>query len=273
MVYIIKESGEKERFNSRKILNSSIKAGASKQFAKEVSKRLRKKAYNGIKSKEIFKQTLGLLRPNVRVACRYRLKEAIMELGPSGFPFEGFFARILEENGFSTQVGIILQGNATSHEVDIVAKKQEKYMIECKFHNKQGIRTDTKVAMYTYARFLDLKNNLKNKINYGWLVTNTKCTNHAMEYSKGVGLKVTGWSYSTKDKNLQELIEEKALYPITILNSIKGHVKEKFFKARIFLAKDLLSLDLDKLKRKIGIEDIVLKKIISQSEKVCDLKA
>ena len=58
----------------------------------------------------------------------------------------------------------ILRGHCVSHEIDIVASKQEKqYMIECKYHNMPGIYTCLKEVLYTYARFLDLVEGSQNK--------------------------------------------------------------------------------------------------------------
>ncbi len=56
-------------------------------------------------------------------------------------------------------------------------KDGKKYMIECKFHNR-GIKTHIKVAMYTHARFLDLKE----YFDAAWLICNTKCTSKAIRY-------------------------------------------------------------------------------------------
>ena len=45
-----------------------------------------------------------------------------MELGPSGFPFEKLVGKILEQEGFETRVGVIVQGNCVQHEVDVIAR-------------------------------------------------------------------------------------------------------------------------------------------------------
>jgi hypothetical protein len=105
-----------------------------------------------------------------------------MSLGPSGFPFEIYFAKILENYNYKTKVDNIIPGKIILHEVDIIAEKnKKKYMIECKYHNEIGVHTKLHVAMYTYARFLDVK-----KYDIPWLVTNTKCVDVALDYAKGV---------------------------------------------------------------------------------------
>jgi len=265
MIYIIKASGEKERFNKNQVIATLLKAGASQKFANEVVAELVKKLYNEISSKEILKIILSLLEKQPEVWARYDLKRAIMSLGPSGFPFEEYFAQILKNYGYNVKVGQILKGKNITHEVDIVAHKVKKYMIECKYHNKRGIQTKSKDALYTYARFLDLKGS-KN-FDFPWLATNTKCSFGVKKYAKGVNMKITSWKYPKKG-NLQELIMKKGLYPITILKSIGEKTKEKLYHAKIMIAKDLAGYNLDSLMKKTGLSAEMLKKIIDEANKI-----
>lgn len=277
MVKIFKADGHLTEFKKGKIESSILKAGGSKQFAKEVANNVAKKVHKRTRTKEILKITLKLLEQQPGVALRYDLKRAIMSLGPHGFTFEEFFSQILQNYNYKTSVGLIMKGKATTHEVDVLANpinNNEKYMIECKYHNLVGKHTDSKVAMYTYARYLDLKNNTKNKITQGWLATNTRCTPHAKEYAKGVGLKITTWNYASKgEKNLQKLIKEKGLYPITILTSVEGEIKEKLAKAKIVLAKDIILYDVNGLKKKTGLREKQAKRVLKEVKDVfCDNK-
>jgi len=195
-----------------------------------------------------------------------------MSLGPHGFTFEEFFSQLLQNYDYKTKTNLILKGKATTQEVDIVAKKDKenkKYMIECKYHNRVGNNTNVKVAMYTYARFLDVNNNAKHKFDQAWLVTNTTCTPHAIQYSKGVGLKITTWNYASNNgKNLQKLIMQKKLYPITILHSVQGKIKQKLAYSKIVLAKDILDKSFHELKKKTKLRDQDLKKLIQEAKQV-----
>ncbi len=261
MVLIRKASGNFEKFNEEKVRRTCLRAGVSKSEADQISKEIKKQIYEGIESKEILKKVIILLKKykNQNSAIKYNLKKAIMELGPSGFPFEIYFSRILEEYGFKTRVGQIMRGKKVNQEVDVFAKKDnENYMIECKYHNQPGIYTDLKVAMYTYARFLDLKK----FFNQSWLVTNTKCSIDAINYSEGVNQKITGWDYPKKE-NLRNLIELKKIYPITILEQVRGQIKRSLFELEILSIKDVLKQDLDNLSHQSGISKNVLSKILS----------
>lgn len=52
----------------------------------------------------------------------------------------------------------MIQGKCAEHEIDIAAFKDDHSFIgEAKFHARPGIKSDLQVAMYSYARLLDLK--------------------------------------------------------------------------------------------------------------------
>ena len=267
-MYVIKASGEKEKFKPKKVLGTLLRAGASKKLAGEIVKKVEAKVYDGIKTRVILDTALDLLKnKKPEVGAIYDLKRAIMELGPTGFPFERFFAEVLKNYGYQTQVGKIFRGKNITHEVDVTAKKDSTYMVECKYHNALGIYTNLKVALYVYARFLDLKKNF----NYPWLATNTRLSRKAVAYAKGVNMKITSWQYP-KNENLQKLIEDKKLYPITMLKSVNKSVKWKLSSSGIVLVKNLLDYDLQELKIKIKIQEDLLKKAVDEAKKIYNVK-
>jgi hypothetical protein len=261
---IIKASGEKEKFDKRKVERTARRAGASKSFAREVANKVSKEVHEGMSTKEILKIAIKHLKKDRPIAEKYSLKKALMELGPTGFPFEHYFAKVLEYYGYKTKVGIFLKGKKVMQEIDILATKNNKInMIECKYHNTMGNNTDLKVAMYTYARFLDIKKYAQSP----WLVTNTKCTHSAIAYASGVGLKVIGWNYP-REGNLQDLIEKKGLYPVTALLSVKGIIKENLVQAKISLVKEIADLSIDDLYKKTRIPKDTLIKIKKDVEEL-----
>lgn len=102
----------------------------------------------GTTTQQIYKDAFDLLsrisRPS---AGKYKLKAAIMELGPSGYPFERFIGEILKYQGFEVQVGQIVKGHCVNHEIDVIAVQDEKhFMVECKFYNRPGYQCDVKLA-------------------------------------------------------------------------------------------------------------------------------
>lgn len=263
-MYVTKASGEKEEFDVEKVRRTCFRAGASKQLANKIAREVGAKVYDGITTREILHLTLKLLKEEPHAAMRYDLKRAIMTLGPAGFPFEEFMAKVLQNYGYETKVGKTVKGKCVPHEIDIIAEKEGvRYLVECKYHNAPGIPTDLKVMMYTYARFLDLSE----KFHQAWLICNTKYTAEAKRFARCVDVKVTGWKYP-KRESLKEMVEMKRLYPITILKSVTKPIKERLFQARMMLARDLLDHELEDLKRTTGLSKSVLGKIREETRKI-----
>ncbi len=273
---IIKASGKKEKFSKEKLYRSLKRAGAEPKLAEKVSQNVAKSVWPGISSERILNKTFCFLKKeNPILAARYNLKRAIMELGPTGFPFERYIAEILKEYGYNTKVGRQIKGYCVSHEVDVVARKGKKhFMIECKYHNSRGNRSDVKVALYTYARFLDVKKawekipGHQQFFHQAWLVTNTKCTSEAIRYGKCIGLKIISWRYP-KNESLEYLIEKKGLYPITVLSSLTRYAKERLIEKRVILAKDLLKYSVGDLVQLTGLQLKVAQKLQKEAKGLC----
>jgi hypothetical protein len=268
MKNVIKASGLEERFSSRKIYTTILEAGGNKSIAREALDAVREKFYPNIPTQEILRIILKVLKKYPGLAEKYDLKRAIMSLGPSGFPFEQFFAGVLREYGYKTKVGTKQKGKIITHEIDIIAEKenpQKSYMIECKYHNEPGKHTKLQPAMYTYARFLDLKI----KLDQPWLVTNTKCSKDAIDYAKGVNLKITSWRYP-KEESLLKMVSDKKIFPITILKKLDNETKEKLFKEKIVLIRDLLNYQVSELTKKTGLNEQEINKILEEVKQVLE---
>ena len=265
--WVIKASGERVEYNRNKIINSLIRAGSDYDHAREIVKSIERELRDGVTTKEILKVALKKLSDRPEIAMRYNLKQAVMSLGPAGFVFEKFFAEVLRNYDYTTKINQIMPGKNVSHEIYISAvsnKDKKRFMIECKYHNQQGIYTDVKATLYTYARFLDLKK----FFDIPWLVSNTKFSSDAIGYSKGVGMKVTSWSYP-QGESIQDLIEKKNLYPITILQSARGVILDRLAEAGLMLANDILSLSVEELVVKTKIDERTVKKLHYEAGCVC----
>ena len=138
-------------------------------------------------------------------------------------------------------------------------------LVECKYHNSYGKKCDVKVALYVYARSLDLKRNSKNKksaFDKFWLATNTKFTLDAIQYGECAGLQLLGWDYPVK-KGIRELISLYQLYPITCLTTLKVRDKKELLEKSVILCRDLLETPdiLPSLRLKTAKIDRILKEI------------
>jgi hypothetical protein len=226
---IAKSDGTTEEFNSKKLVNSLERAGASESTAQSITKDIEKELWSGISTQEIYSRAFAQLRESRKgIAARYGLKRAVQEFGPSGFPFESYIAALFEAEGYDTQIDQIVQGKCVPHEVDVVRKKgNEITYVEAKFHNTPGFKTDLKVVLYVKARIDDIGGK-------GLVVTNTKFTSVAVQYSECQLLELLAWDYP-QGKTLHDRIEEAALYPVTALTTLSTHEKTALLKDRIVL--------------------------------------
>ncbi len=267
-----KESGEIEEFKPGKVREAILRSGASEELASEILGEVQGRLYDGISTREIFRivhQLLHSEKPSL--ASRYDLKGAIMRLGPDGFAFETYVGEILHEHGYNTQVRQFIRGRCVEHEIDVTAEdsRGRKYAIECKYHNTKGIYSGLTVALYTYARFLDLVDGFREgrceQFDEVWLVTNTRFSPSAIEYANCRGVRLLGWRYPPEN-TLERMIESRGLYPLTILRSIDKRSRDCFFNANLIMSKDLLKNSFKDILKKTHIDEDKLGAIISEAE-------
>ena len=273
-LYVLNNSGMKEPFSWKKIRNSAQRVGASKQLAKQIATVIEREAYSGITTKEIFRQVEQILSKEYpRGRIRFRLKEAIRRLGPSGFPFEKYVGGILMQLGFSIKLNQHIKGEYVDHEIDFLAKDREFFLIgECKYHGLPGGRVDLKVGLIHYSRFLDLiAGNSFKKIKSDKLkiqsiiVTNTKFTSEIIKYAEGVGIDLLGWKYPEL-RGLEYIIESERFYPITILPSLTNNLLEIFGQQKLMLVQDVLKIDVSKFSKKTNIPEKKISAIKREAE-------
>lgn len=273
-IWVIKSTGEREQFQLKKLRRSLARSGADDETTERIIKHIIPELHNGMKTSQIYKHAYSILKKNkYPAAIRYSLRKAVMELGPSGFPFEKFVAEVLRRKGYIARTGVILPGFCVSHEVDVLMEKGEKHIFaECKFHNQQGIKTDVKVALYVYARFLDLqkahdvKENSTTKIHEGWLITNTKLTTDAVQYASCAGLTVIGWDYPEKG-NLQDLILETGVHPLTFLTTLSQSEKNQLLGQGIVMCRELKNSPAPL--KSIGFSDEQIDRVVKEVDRVC----
>jgi hypothetical protein len=236
MVNVIKANGEIEQFSDEKVRGSILRAGIKEELAEEVLNHVKEKLHDNIHTSEIYTYITEYLGTTSGKA-RYSLKKAIMELGPTGYPFENYISEILKAEGYVTEVGSILSGKCVRHEIDILAEKDgKKIMVEAKFHNDVGIKTDLHVSLYTKARFDDVRDEYG--LDEAWLITNTKISMDAISFAECVGMKVLSWSYP-ESQALRDLVEKWKLYPITALSSLSQTHKQVLMNNRIVLCRNI----------------------------------
>lgn len=243
---IVKSSGEIVKFSLEKLVHSLKRSGADKKTINHIVDLVQEELYEGISTKEIYQRAYSLLKKNKSIyASRYKLKKAIYELGPTGFPFEKFIGSLLYYSGYKVEVGKFVQGSCVAHEVDVMAEKNGTHIIaECKFHNEEGRKCDVKIPLYIHSRFEDILNYSKSHANRvipesGWVVTNTRFTKDASQYGKCVGLYLLSWDLP-KGNALKDRIDRLGLYPVTVSTLLSQREKQFLLSRDIVLCRQLI---------------------------------
>jgi hypothetical protein len=241
-IRILKSTGDIAGFNEQKLQHSLSKSGATEDVVQIIIKEIRSKLYDGMPTRKIYKIAFQLLKQLQPVtAARYKVKNAIMELGPAGFVFEKYISAIFEAWGFQVKLNQLIQGQCVKHEVDLLAENKDILcIVECKYHNLPGNVCDVKIPLYFHSRFNDVAAVLhgeKRKIT-GWLVTNTKFTNDAITYGSCAGLKLLSWNHPSGE-TLRDIIDKLRLYPVTCLTSITKKEKMQLLEHNILLCRQL----------------------------------
>lgn len=246
MVTVLKADGTSEGFKVEKLKRSLRRAGATKTEVIDIVKQVEMILHDGIKTQEIYRHAFELMRNSeAPIRARYSLRRALFGLGPTGFPFEDFLSRLFEREGYQTKTRVTLQGNCAEHELDVAAYSPEHtFVVEAKFHSRPGVKSDLQVALYSYARLLDLKDtHICNEDVCGvrelMIVTNTKFTSTAEQYGECAGLTLLSWDYP-KNNNLHDRIQKAGLYPVTVLQSLSQSQKKGLIARGVIVCSDLL---------------------------------
>lgn len=281
-IYIKKADGQLEPFDPKKLVESLERVGVEPDNIQQILDDVSVKIEDGMTTGQIYTLAFDLLRrSSMGIAVKYSLRRALSELGPDGFPFEKYIAALMEARGYHTLTDQVVYGHCVSHEIDVVAWKDgatpeqdELLMIEAKFHNEFGLKSDLKVALYIKARFDDLKQQTfeyggkKRSFTNGWLITNTKFTEQAIRYGECQGLKMIGWNYP-KHGNLHHLIEESKLHPFTCLATLSNTDKRKLLSKGVILCKDIAHKP--NVLDEAGVDKVKHTSIIKEIGQVCEI--
>jgi len=267
---ITKANGEKVQFVRSKYEESLKRVGLSISEAREISNQINQDLYPEVSSNKIFLKTHQVLKKRNKIyAAKYSLKRAIMDLGPGGYFFERYMSAVLSAYGYQTKYNQFIRGKCVEHEVDILAERDGKrFMIECKYHNQSGRKSDLKVAMYTYARFLDLKE--KHAFDEAVLITNTTFTSEAIKYGRCMGIKIMGWRYPQTRESLEYYIESKKLYPVTVLTTMNNFLNRRFREEGLVLIQDLIKFTPQSLANKFRMKEGLANRLIREAESLID---
>ncbi|OJF76061.1 MAG: hypothetical protein BKP49_09630 [Treponema sp. CETP13] len=246
-IMIRKASGEMEAFDPIKLLRSLNSAGADEQIAHQILLDIEPSLFNGISTRKIYKKALSLLRQKLKSsAIRYRIKDALMELGDSGHPFEVFTGEIYKHLGYAVKTAIVVEGKSITHEMDVIATSDNtQQLIECKYSKLQGKYISIQVPLYVYSRVNDIiayRSKLEKYNGFSFtagVATNTRFSPDCIKYASDYGIHLLSWNYP-EGKSLREIIHKEHILPITILSTLNQHEKEYLISHDIVTCEQLL---------------------------------
>ncbi len=247
-ISIVKADGTRVPYDPQKLIAALRNSGADENQSKSIAVKVEQQIYDGIPSRKIYQLAYALLKKKKehRIAGRYRLKKAIFDLGPSGYPFELFVGRLFESFGYQVKTGQQIMGKCVQHEVDVVAiKPGEQVIVECKFHSDYRAKTNVQVPLYINSRFEDIKekwvteSRFKDMNVQGFVATNARFTKDAIAFAECAGLGLISWDYP-KNGSLKYYTDKAGLYPITTLRSLNKGQKKEILDEGIVLCRELL---------------------------------
>jgi DNA-directed RNA polymerase specialized sigma24 family protein len=269
--FVRKADGTRQLFDREKVIRTCMRMGASRETAEEIVSKVEMKIYDGIETRKILQMVFRLLsKYKPAISHQIDLRRALSLIKPQP-DFERFVQVLLSEHGYEVSPNQIVRGKCGEHEVDAIASKDDQtYIVEVKHHYKHHTPTGFDVSRITRAVFEDVTegydlglNNLK--ITRAMIVCNTKLSEHARHYARCRGIYHIGWS-SPPEHDLQTMIEEKKLYPITYLKSLKSATRKSLASAGIILLKQLTQRKLDELRKETRIPRDTLETIIQRAK-------
>lgn len=271
---IVKHSGDVVDFEPNKLRVSLLKSGASPEVVDAILGKIKKELYEGISTKHIYKRAFLLLKKEANShAARYNLRAGLQLLGPAGFFFEKYIARLFEAEKYMATTNLVLQGKCVSHEIDVLVMKDNVIsIIECKFHSSRDAASDVKIPLYVFSRFNDLKDrnhmifSKKDVVSKCWISTNNRFTSDAIAFAKCSGMNLLSWDYP-KNNSLKTKNDIDCLYPVTCLTTLSLAEKDKLLVLDVILAKELIN-NSDALER-ISLSANRIKNVLKEVRELC----
>lgn len=270
-ILVQKASGEVQKFSINKLTKFMKRIGVENIDIEKITADVQAEVHEQTSTLEIAQiVTKHILRleNGEMLAARYNLKAAIRKMGPEGHIFEKYISRLFEKDGYKVTTSVFVEGKCARHEVDVVAiADHSSEMVECKFHNREGIRSEITTAMYTYARFLDIQHSASqfggsNDFSVAWLATNTKLTIDAEKYANCQGMKVLSIELPWGNGILERVIKQNT-YPISTIEELTPYLHGLFLDNYILL-EDILDID-GEYAQSLGISTELLSTIITKA--------
>ncbi|MCL5949964.1 MAG: restriction endonuclease [Candidatus Bathyarchaeota archaeon] len=255
---VTKADGSKQLFDKEKIVQTCLRMGANRDEAFQVAEQVEKRLYEGITTQKILQTIFTLMRKNKpAVKHLFDLKQGISLMEPKP-EFEVFVRVLLAHSGFQVKPNTILKGLCGEHEVDAIASRDGlTYLVEAKHHINYHALTGLDESRIARAIIEDMADGYTRgatriKIDRAIIVTNTRYSEHAINYGSCRGILQVGW-VSPEGFGLRDIVEKYKLYPLSCLRGVSTETRLRLVEAGIVLIKQLLEQDSRYIERKIGL--------------------
>lgn len=272
MVKVTKWNGSREDFQREKVVRTLLRVGTSRDTAEKVTSWVEGRIYDGISTKRILDMVFQRLRKyESAVSSRKDLKTALCGIR-SKPEFEEYVRIVLRAHGYNVTENQVIQGFCVTHEIDGIAEKDGKTIyLEVKSHADPHSYTPFEVTLAAKAKWDDIKEGFKKGFNNHpfdkvLIVCNTKLTEHARKYADCIGLEHMGWN-SPVGCGLDRLIEEKKLYPVTILRNLSEKERDALSDHDIITLKQLVEAK----GKNVGIPKSRITRFIEEAESILAL--
>lgn len=256
---VTKGNGQIVAYDEERVRANIRRTGASSEIAEKVLADIRPKLTDGMSTFALHNLVkVALEKQSVCHACRYNLRDAILHLGPAGFNFEFYVAELLRAHSYDARIPPgMMRGACVEHEVDVIASKDGRSIfIEAKFRNTKEDVVDLKDIMATWSRFLDLVDGATlgyvDHFDECMVITNARFTDSARQFGGCKGMRLVGWDYP-KGFTFPSLIDQTALYPVTVVDDFKPEEIKALAEAGLLLCKNIEGMEAEELSARIHV--------------------
>ena len=203
------------------------------------------------------------------------MKRALRDLGPEGYYFEKWIGKLMQSAGYESLHSEVVQGNAVTHEIDVVASKGDQLLFcECKFRNDEDAKISVTTPMYFLSRMKEVQDHTYHffgrdmKPTKGFLVTNAYLTTDSIDFANYYGIGLISWDYP-EDLSIKHLVDSAALYPITCLTTLTDEQEKVLLSKECILVKDLK--DNPKVLDSLNLAQDQLKEVLEEANELLEI--
>jgi hypothetical protein len=280
-INVLKADGTLQPFEKRKIVGTCLRLRATPEIAGRVADMVESKVYEGIPTKDVMRMIFTYLkRYRPSVGSRLDLRTAISLLRPKP-DFELYVRMLLREYGYKVKPNTMVPGRCIDHEVDAIAEKDgDVFYVEVKHHFKAHTFTPLGVFLEAWATFEDIIDGYRmgrhnKRFNRALVVTNTKLSDYARRYAECKKIGCISWDAClgtclshTDLLDLEDMIEEKDLFPVTLIRGLDMDAAARLGDAGILTLRQLLESEDRNIRKSTGLPLAMIGELRDKAERI-----